>query len=241
MTNGLSRAVKPPVCAIVGAGPGNGAAFARKFAQEGYAVALLARSTVRIEALARELPLARGFVCDVTDHLSTERAFAAIHEELGTIDALIYNAGTGVWGSVEEITPEDFESAWRINAFGAFMAARQVIPGMKKAGRGTIILIGATASRRGGAKTAAFASAKAAQRSLAQSMARSLGPLGIHVALVVIDGVIDSPQMRSRLPDKPESFFIQPDAVAETVYFLTQQKTSAWTFELEVRPFAESW
>jgi NAD(P)-dependent dehydrogenase (short-subunit alcohol dehydrogenase family) len=160
---------------------------------------------------------------------------------LGPVDVLIYNAGKGVWGRIEEIRPEDFETAWRINAFGAFMLARQVIPRMKAASRGTIIFIGATASRRGGAKTAAFASAKAAQRSLAQSMARSLGPLGIHVALVVIDGVVDSPQARRQLPNKPDTFFMEPDAVAETVYWLGQQKKSAWTFELEVRPFAENW
>jgi NAD(P)-dependent dehydrogenase (short-subunit alcohol dehydrogenase family) len=111
-----------------------------------------------------------------------ELAFAAIHEEFGPVDALIYNAGSGVWGSVEETRPEDFESTWRINAFGAFIAARQVIPRMKAAGHGTIVFIGATASRRGGAKTAAFASAKAAQRSLAESLARSLGPLGMALS-----------------------------------------------------------
>jgi NAD(P)-dependent dehydrogenase (short-subunit alcohol dehydrogenase family) len=206
MTNGSSRAAKKPVCAIVGAGPGNGAAFARKFAKEGYAVVLLARQKERLEALAQELPLARAVACDAADPLSVELAFAAIHEEFGPVDALIYNAGKGVWGSAEETSPEDFESAWRINAFGAFIAARQVIPRMKAAGHGTIVFVGATASRRGGAKAAAFASAKAAQRSLAESLARSLGPLGIHVALAVIDGVIDAPQARSRLPDKPDSF-----------------------------------
>ncbi|HMF06849.1 MAG TPA: SDR family NAD(P)-dependent oxidoreductase [Methylocella sp.] len=241
MINGPSPASKPPLCAIVGAGPGNGAAFARKFAKEGYAVVLLARQKERLEALAQELPLARAIACDVADTLSIELAFAAIHEEFGPVDVLIYNAGKGVWGSVEETSPENFESAWRINVFGAFLAARQVIPWMRAAGHGTIVLIGATASRRGGAKTAAFASAKAGQRSLAESLARSLGPLGIHVALAVIDGVIDSPQARIMLPEKPDSFFLQPGAIAETVYFLTQQKQSAWTFELEVRPFAENW
>jgi NAD(P)-dependent dehydrogenase (short-subunit alcohol dehydrogenase family) len=241
MTNGVNRAAKPPVCAIVGAGPGNGAAFARKFAKEGYAVALLARQMQRLDRLAGELPLARALTCDVSDPPSIAQAFAAIHEEFSSVDALIYNAGKGVWGSVEETRPEDFESAWRINTLGAFLAAREVIPRMKAAGRGTIVFIGATASRRGGAKTAAFASAKAAQRSLAQSMARSLGPLGIHVALAIIDGVIDSPQARSQLPEKPDSFFLKPDAIAETVYFLTQQQKSAWTFELEIRPFAENW
>jgi NAD(P)-dependent dehydrogenase (short-subunit alcohol dehydrogenase family) len=241
VTNGASRAAKPPLCAIVGAGPGNGAAFARKFAKEGYAVVLLARQKERLEALAQELPLARAIACDVADPLSIELAFAAIHDEFGPVDALIYNAGKGVWGSVEEVTAEDFAAAWRINALGAFIAARQVIPPMKAAGHGTIVFIGATASRRGGATTAAFASAKAAQRSLAESLARSLGPLGIHVALVVIDGVIDAPQARRNLPGKPESFYLKPEAIAETVYFLTRQQKSAWTFELEVRPFAESW
>ncbi|MCI0466409.1 MAG: SDR family NAD(P)-dependent oxidoreductase [Beijerinckiaceae bacterium] len=241
MTNGSNVPAKPPVCAIAGAGPGNGAALARKFAKEGYAVALLARQMERLDALARELPLARAFSCDVTDPMSVEFAFAAIQKEFGPAGVLIYNAGQGVWGSVEEIAPEDFESAWRTNAFGGFVAARQVIPAMKAAGQGTIIFIGATASRRGGAKAAAFASAKAAQRSLAESMARSLGPLGIHVALVVIDGVINSPQARSMLPGKPDTFFVQPDAIAETVFWLARQQKSAWTFELEVRPFAETW
>jgi NAD(P)-dependent dehydrogenase (short-subunit alcohol dehydrogenase family) len=241
MPNGANHAAKLPVCAIVGAGPGNGAAFARRFAREGYAVVLLARQKERLDALAQQLPLARAVACDVTDPMSIEYAFAAIHAEFGAIDVLIYNAGKGVWGSVEEIAPEDFETAWRTNAFGALMAARQAIPKMKAAGQGTIIFIGATASRRGGAKSAAFASAKAAQRSLAESMARSLGPAGIHVALIVIDGVIDSPQARSQLPGKPDTFFIEPDAIAETVYSLTKQVKSAWTFELEVRPFAETW
>ncbi|MBO0734385.1 MAG: SDR family NAD(P)-dependent oxidoreductase, partial [Methylocapsa sp.] len=223
------------------AGPGNGASFARKFAKEGYAVVLLARQKERLEALSQELPLARAVACDVADPLSIEVAFAAIHKEFGSIDALIYNAGKGVWGTLEETDPEDFESAWRINAFGAFLAARQVIPLMKDAGHGAIIFIGATASWRGGAKTAAFASAKAAQRGLAQSLAKSHGPFGIHVALVVIDGVIDSAQARNQLPEKPDSFFLRPDDIAESVYFVTQQKKSAWTFELDVRPFSEKW
>jgi NAD(P)-dependent dehydrogenase (short-subunit alcohol dehydrogenase family) len=241
VTNGSSPAAKPPVCAIVGAGPGNGAAFARKFSQEGYAVLLLARQKERLEALSQQLPLARAIACDVADPLSIECAFGDVHKDFGPVDVLIYNAGKGVFASLEETEPQDFESAWRVNTFGAFLAAREVIMPMKRTGHGAIILIGATASRRGGAKTTAFASAKAAQRSLAESMARSLGPFGIHVALVVIDGVIDSPQTRTWLPDKPDSFFLKPDDIAETVYFLTRQKKSAWTFELEVRPFAEIW
>ena len=112
---------------------------------------------------------------------------------------------------------------------------------MKHSAKGSIILIGATASRRGGPRTAAFAPAKAAQRSLAESMARSLWPVGIHVALVIIDGVVDLERTRQAMPDKPESFFVKPDAVAATVHWLSQQPPSAWAFEVEARPFGETW
>ena len=158
---------KKPVCVVVGVGPGNGSAFARRFAAEGYAVALVARSTGLTSTLAQELPVARAYACDVGDLTALERTFALIKSDLGSVDVLVYNAGKGVWGSAEEVTFQDFEAAWRTNTFGAFAAARCVVPAMKRRGAGNIIFIGATASRRGGAKTAAFASAKAAQRSLA--------------------------------------------------------------------------
>jgi NAD(P)-dependent dehydrogenase (short-subunit alcohol dehydrogenase family) len=186
--------------------PCNGAAFARRFAAEGYAVALLARTTSLTSRLAQELPLARAYACDAGDPATVERTFEAIESDLGSVDVLIYNAGKGVWGSAEEVTFEDFEAAWRTNTFGAFAAARSVIPAMKRRAAGHIIFIGATASRRGGAKTAAFASAKAAQ-----------------------------------LADKLDSFFVKPDDVADTALMLTRQKPSAWTFELEARPFGETW
>jgi NAD(P)-dependent dehydrogenase (short-subunit alcohol dehydrogenase family) len=229
-----------PVCAVVGVGPGNGVAFARRFGAEGYAVALLARSTGLTSRLANELPVARAYACDVGDPAAVERTFASIESDLGSVDVLIYNAGKGVWGSVDEVTFEDFETAWRTNTFGAFAAARSVIPAMKRRA-GHIIFIGATASRRGRAKTAAFASAKAAQRSLAESLARSLGPSGIHVSLIIIDGIVDEPSIRAKLIDKPISFFVKPDDIADTAVMLTHQKPSAWTFELEARPFGETW
>jgi NAD(P)-dependent dehydrogenase (short-subunit alcohol dehydrogenase family) len=133
------------------------------------------------------------------------------------------------------------KAAWRVNAYGALAAAREVIPAMKAAGAGAIIFIGATASRRGGPRTAAFAPAKAAQRSLADSMARSLWPQGIHVALVVVDAVVDLPRTRRNMPDKPDSFFLKPDDMAATALWLARQPRSAWTFEAEVRPFGENW
>ena len=232
---------KKPVCAVVGVGPGNGAAFARRFAREGYAVALLARSVGLARELAANLADARAYECDVTEAASVERAFHAIRADLGDVDAVVYNAGSGTWGTVEEVSPADFESAWRVNALGALLVCKQVVPAMKRAGRGSFVFVGATASRRGGAKTASFAPAKAAQKSLAESMARHLWPAGIHVGLIIVDGMIDLPATRQRMPDKPESFFIAPDDVADTAFRLTAQKPSAWSFEVEARPFGETW
>jgi NAD(P)-dependent dehydrogenase (short-subunit alcohol dehydrogenase family) len=230
-----------PVCAVVGVGPGNGAAMARRFHAEGYAVALLARSTELTGALANELADARAYACDVADEASIVRAFSAIAGEMGAVEVLVYNAGSGQWGTVEEISPDDFERSWRVNTFGAFVASRQVIGAMKQAGRGDIVFIGATASRRGNVKTAAFAPAKAAQRSLAESMARHLWPAGIHVAVVIIDGVVDLARTRKMMPDKPDDFFVKPDDVADSVWQLTRQKRSVWSFEVEARPFGEKW
>jgi len=230
-----------PVCAVVGVGEGNGAALARAFSDAGMAVALLARSTVFTSKLANELPDARAYACDASDPISVADAFASIRQDLGDPATLVYNAGSGVWGDVETISLDGFESSWRTNAYGALAASQQVIPAMKSAGSGTIIFIGATASRRGGPRTAAFAPAKAAQRSLAESMARSLGPHGIHVALIIIDAVVDLPRTRQARPDKPESFFLKPADMAKTAVWLAQQPRSAWTFELDVRPFGESW
>jgi NAD(P)-dependent dehydrogenase (short-subunit alcohol dehydrogenase family) len=237
----MSEHTKKPVCAVVGVGPGNGAALARAFAAEGYAIALLARTTTLSAELARELPGSRAYECDVADAASVERAFSAISHELGPVDTLLYNAGSGVWGTIEEVTAEDFERSWRVNALGAFLVSRQVIPAMKARGQGNIIFVGATASRRGNKKTAAFAPAKAAQRSLAESMARQLWPLGIHVAVLILDGVVDIPATRKRMPDAPDSFFARPDDIAATVLAVTHQKRSAWSFEVEARPFGEAW
>jgi NAD(P)-dependent dehydrogenase (short-subunit alcohol dehydrogenase family) len=225
----------------VGVGEGNGAALARAFARTGMAVALLARRTDFTSGLARELSDAQPYVCDVSDLSSVSEAFATIRTEMGDPATLVYNAGSGVWGDVESITLDDFEAAWRVNAYGALAAGREVIPAMKAAGSGAIIFIGATASRRGGPRTAAFAPAKAAQRSLAECMARSLWPQGIHVALIVIDAVVDLPGTRRNMPDKPDSFFLKPDDMAATAVWLAQQPRSAWSFEVEVRPLGENW
>jgi NAD(P)-dependent dehydrogenase (short-subunit alcohol dehydrogenase family) len=227
-----------PVCAVVGIGPQNGASFARRFASEGYAVALLSRKTEYSTKLATEMDSARAFACDVTDPSAVEAAFESIRSEMGEVDVLVYNAGSGVWGNIEELSAQDFEQSWRINTMGAFLVSKQVIPSMKKKKAGCIIIIGATASLRGRPFTTAFAPAKAAQRSLAQAMAKHLWPSGIHVSLIIIDGGVKSLDSDANL-EAPES--LNPDDIASTAYFLSQQPRSAWTFEIDVRPSQENW
>jgi NAD(P)-dependent dehydrogenase (short-subunit alcohol dehydrogenase family) len=237
----MANLSEAPVCAVVGVGPGNGEAFARRFAADGCKVALLARRTDLGEKLAAELPLAKAYPCDVAEADSVEAAFGNIRADLGDVDTLIYNAGSGVWGSIEDVSPEDFERAWRVNAMGLFLVARQVIPAMRRKGRGAIIVVGATASRRGVAGTAAFAPAKMAQKGLAESMARHLWPAGIHVALIVVDGVVRSPAARARFSGQPEDALIAPAGVADIAANIVGQDRSAWSFEVEARPFVEKW
>jgi NAD(P)-dependent dehydrogenase (short-subunit alcohol dehydrogenase family) len=232
---------KAPVCAVVGVGPGNGEAFARRFAADGYAVALLARRTELTAKLGTELPRAKAYACDVADSASVDAAFAKIRADMGEVDVLVFNAGSGVWGSIEDVSPEDFERSWRINALGLFLCARAAIPAMRRRGKGAIIVVGATASRRGVAGTAAFAPAKMAQRALAESMARHLWPSGIHVALIVVDGVVGGPATRARMSDRPDEAFIDPAGVAGIAADLVSQDRSAWSFEVEARPFKEKW
>ena len=226
-----------PVCAIVGVGPKNGAAFARRFARAGYAVALMSRSTAFSAELARELDRANAYRCDAADPDSVRAAFARVRAEVGEVDVLIYNAGGGSWQTVEDITAEEFERGWRVNALGALVAAQQVIPGMKSKGAGNIVFVGATASLRGRPKTAGFAAAKAAQRSLAQSIAKHLGPSGVHVSLLIIDGQID--EVGSERAERGER--LDPTGIAELAYYVTTQPPATWSFEVDVRPAKESW
>ena len=230
-----------PVCVIVGVGSGNGAAFSRKFAAEGYRVAMLARNIDYLKELEAEISDSQAYQYDVTEIDRAAEVFSRIESEMGTISVLVYNAGAGAFANIDDTTVESFQRAWEVNARGLLVAAKQVIPQMRKLEGGNIAIIGATASLKGGANFVPFASAKDAQRSLAQSMARYLDPEKIHVSYVIIDGVIDLERTRKAMPDKPDSYFISPDDLAESVFFLTQQPSSAWTFELDLRPFGEKW
>jgi NAD(P)-dependent dehydrogenase (short-subunit alcohol dehydrogenase family) len=223
---------------VLGIGPKNGAAFARKFSREGYQLALVSRQTQLSEQLVQELGDAGAYACDVADPLSVQRAFERIRQERGTPEVLVYNAGSGVWKTAEELTPSEFELSFKVNALGLLCAAQQVLPGMRARGRGQIVVVGATASLRGRPKTAAFAAAKAAQRSLAQSLARQCAPEGIHVGLLIIDGAIDD---AGAAADSASARRLRPEEIASEAFHLVRQDRSAWTFELDLRPLQETW
>jgi len=230
-----------PICAVVGVGPGNGISFARKFSEQGYSVALCSRNLDRLESYAEQIGNAYAFEFDVTDIEAPQKVFNQVKKQLGNVSVLINNAGSGNFSNFDNTTVESFRNSWEVNSRGLFTSVKAVLPQMRGAGNGNIIVIGATASWRGGINTVPFASAKAAQRSLAQSLAKYLGPEGIHVSYVIIDGVINLERTRKNMPDKPDDFFMNSDHIADSVYFLTRQKESAWTFELDLRPFGEKW
>ena len=234
-----------PVCAIIGIGPGNGEAFAKKFTEEGYRVALLSRNEDYLKGLESQIAGSKAYAYDATDPAHAERVLTDINQDMGPIQTLLYNAGSGMFGNMDAAELEDIEAAWRVNAYGLFAAAKIVVPQMRGLGGGNIVVTGATSAVKHNANFTAFTSAKAAQRAMAQSMAKHLGPEKIHVSYVIVDGVIDLPRTRDMIQqqnqDVPDDFFLQPDDIASAVYYLTQQPPSAWTFELDVRPFKEKW
>jgi NAD(P)-dependent dehydrogenase (short-subunit alcohol dehydrogenase family) len=232
------------VAAVLGVGPGLGAAIARRFAREGFAVALMARREESVVGVREDIEgdgsTVLSISADATDPASVEAAFGRVRSELGDPEVFVYNAGAFQMGGILEIPPEKFDECFKANCAGAFYAARQVLPAMIEAGRGTILLTGATASLRGSARFSALAVGKFGLRALAQSMAREFGPQGIHVAHVVIDGQIDTPRMREMSPDREEHTMLSPEAIAETYWQLHTQDRTAWTLELDLRPAVES-
>lgn len=229
------------VAVVTGVGPGTGAAIVRCFAEGGYTVAMLARNRDRLDALAREIPNARPYPCDVTDQARLNTILDAIRADLGNPQVLIHNAVGGAFGNFMEIDPEVLNRNFQVNTMALLYLARKLAPAMVAAGEGAIIASGNTSALRGKANFAGFAPTKAAQRILAESLARDLGPKGVHVAYVLIDAVIDLEWTRKRWPDAPGSFFIKPAAIADEIWHVAHQDRSAWSFNVEVRPFGETW
>ncbi len=232
------------VAVVFGVGPGLGAAIAKRFAREGFALGLMARSEESLSAAREKVEGAGGkalaVAADATDPASVAEAFDEVREELGDPEVFVYNAGAFQMGGILELTPELFDDCFRANCSGAFYGAQQVLPAMLEKGRGTIVLTGATAALRGSANFAALATGKFGLRALAQSMAREFWPQGIHVAHVVIDGQIDTPRVREMWPEREEHTMLSPDAIAESYWQLYTQGPTAWTLELDLRPSVES-
>ena len=230
-----------PVCLISGVGPGTGAALSRRFAAGGYRVAMLARNQDRLTQLEKEIAGSAGYVCDVSEEATVNAVVARVKEEMGAPEILIHNAVGGAFGTFLEIKPEVLANNFQVNTMGLLYLGRAVAPDMIEAGKGVIIASGNTSALRGKPRFAGFAPTKAAQRILAESMARTLGPQGVHVAYIVIDAVIDLEWTRKMFKDKPDGYFIQPSAIADTAYHIAHQDRSGWSFNVEVRPFGEEW
>lgn len=240
-------AAKSPVAVIAGAGEGLGFALARRFAQGGYNVALAARSAERLARLAGEIRTAGGRAFPAPTDLREEQEvmalFDALESEHGPVEVAVFNAGANFRASIHDTPADMFEKIWRLGCFAGFLVGREAARRMAPRGKGTILFTGATASLRGSAHFAAFAAAKSGLRAVAQSMARELGPKGIHVAHVVIDGMIDSAATRARFPERVQDLgadaMLDTGAIAELYHQIHAQPRSAWTFEADLRPSGE--
>jgi NAD(P)-dependent dehydrogenase (short-subunit alcohol dehydrogenase family) len=230
-----------PVALVTGVGPGTGAALARRFTAGGYRCALMARDVSRLDALAAELPGALVVPCDVSDADALAQAHARIVDQLGPPGVVLHNAVLGARGDFLTVEPRHLQRALEVNVMGLLHVARLCAPAMMAAGRGAIVVTGNTSAHRGRAQFAGLAPTKAAQRILAESMARRLGPEGVHVSYLTIDAVIDVPWTREAYAGKPDEFYARPDDLAEACWTLAHQPRSAWTFEMAVRPFGEVW
>lgn len=231
------------VALVVGVGPGLGAALCRRFAAAGMHVAMSARREAPLKALAAELyaagEIAHPYEGDSTDEAAVVRLFEKVRADLGEPDLVVYNAGAFQRAGILEATAADFERCWRVGCFGGFLVGREAARGMIERGSGTLIFTGATASLRGSAQFFNLAVGKFGLRALAQSLARELGPKGVHVAHVVIDGQIGSPRHAGLAQERGPDALLDPSAIAETYYQLHRQPRSAWGLEIDLRPWVE--
>ncbi len=235
-----------PLALVAGVGDGLGKAVARRFARAGHLVVLVARKEGKLQRIAGEIAAEGGEAVARPADLRSEDQIRTLFDDaaaLGRLDVVVFNAGAQHRQPFLEIEPAMFEKVWRLGCRAGFVVGQAAAKQMVEHGRGTIIFTGATSATRGGAEFTAFAAAKAGLRSIAQSMARSLGPRGIHVCHVIVDGVIDMPAIHERFPDLvaslPEGGMLDTDAIAETFYALHCQDRSAWTLEIDVRPWCE--
>ncbi|WP_338806011.1 SDR family oxidoreductase [Pseudomonas chlororaphis] len=237
------------VVLVVGAGDATGGAIAKRFAREGLVACVTRRSADKLQPLVETIQQsggeAHGFACDARKEEEVIALIEQIESEIGPIEALVFNIGANVPCSILEETARKYFKIWEMACFSGFLNAREVAKRMVTRKRGTILFTGATAGLRGAAGFAAFAGAKHGIRALAQSMARELGPLNIHVAHVVVDGAIDTDFIRNSFPEKyalkDEDGILNPEHIADNYWHLHSQPRDAWTFELDLRPWNERW
>ena len=237
------------VVLVVGAGDATGGAIAKRFAQEGFIACVTRRSAEKLQPLVDSIKAngdeAHGFACDARKEDDVIALVEQIESEIGPIEAFVFNIGANVPCSILEETARKYFKIWEMACFSGFLNAREVAKRMAKRERGTILFTGATAGMRGAAGFAAFAGAKHGIRALAQSMARELGPMNIHVVHIIVDGAIDTDFIRDNFPEKyatkDQDGILNPDHIAENYWYLHSQPRDAWTFELDLRPWSERW
>jgi len=237
------------VVLVVGAGDATGGAIARRFAEEGFIACITRRSADKLQPLVAAIQAdggeAHGFACDARKEDDVIALVEDIETRIGPIEALVFNIGANVPCSILEETARKYFKIWEMACFSGFLNAREVAKRMVTRQRGTILFTGATAGLRGASGFAAFAGAKHGIRALAQSMARELGPLNIHVAHLVVDGAIDTDFIRNSFPEKyatkNQDGILNPEHIAENYWYLHSQPRDAWTFELDLRPWNERW
>jgi len=241
--------LRPGVCCVIGAGDATGSAVARRFAKEGYTVCVARRTATALKPLVDQIIVEGGravaFGLDARREDQVVNFFQQIEAEVGPVEVLVFNVGGNVRFPILETTSQKYFKVWEMCAMAGFLAGREAARIMLPRGHGTLLFTGATASLRGAAGFSAFAGGKAALRALAQSMARELGPKGLHVAHVVIDGMIDTAFTREHFAQRVEEVgpdgILNPDHIADAYWWLHEQPRDAWTFELDLRPSAERW
>ncbi|WP_458373208.1 SDR family oxidoreductase [Pseudomonas laurylsulfatiphila] len=237
------------VVLVVGAGDATGGAIAKRFAQEGFVACVTRRSADKLQPLVEAIKAdggeAHGFACDARKEEDVIALVEQIESQIGPIEAFVFNIGANVPCSILEETARKYFKIWEMACFSGFLNAREAAKRMARRQRGTILFTGATAGMRGAAGFAAFAGAKHGIRALAQSMARELGPMNIHVAHVIVDGAIDTDFIRESFPEKyatkDQDGILNPEHIAENYWYLHSQPRDAWTFELDLRPWSERW
>ena len=244
----MNQSKQNPVVVVMGAGNATGSAVARRFASEGYTACVSRRNEEKLQPLIQSIEeaggQARAFGADARKEEQVQAMFRTVEEEIGPIEVCVFNVGGNVKFPLEETTSRVYYKVWEMGCFAGFLTGREAVRYMKPRGRGTILFTGATASMRGASGFAAFSGAKFGLRSLAQSMAREFGPLGIHVAHVIIDGAIDTEWIEELFPEtyakKKDDGILNPEEIAEVYWQLHLQKRSAWTQEMDLRPWMET-